>query len=199
MTLIAAGIICAVLIFIVRWFIERANYKALSEDCVRWQREQREKFSSGSVERSHGTCGSFAETRGQVEDGCLTTDGLAARSHPTTGVTPGPLVKSTSQNPPTRAEARLRCVDGADRASKFPNTESLHSGTSPAEASARDLRRGVSEATPEGPGTDGHKPLMRNRVGDDCPSAKGYAAGENFKPTNPNNIFPRGRWSVRGN
>jgi hypothetical protein len=66
----------------------------------------------------------------------------------------------------------------------FPITETLQPSTSPAEASAHGLRRGVAEVSPEGPGTDGHKPLMRNRVGDVMsPSAIGYTAGENFDLT----------------
>lgn len=98
----------------------------------------------------------------------------------------------------------------------FPNTEPLRSGASPAEASARSLRCGVSEAAPEGPGTDGHKPLMRNREGhDQSPSATGHTAGENFSGTpeqsgvcaapvkltgtqNANDLAPNSRRSLRG-
>jgi hypothetical protein len=58
-------------------------------------------------------------------------------------------------------------------ASTITNTEALQAGTLPSEAQL--------EAPPEGPGTDGNKPLMRNRVGDDCPSAIGHTDGNNFE------------------
>lgn len=67
----------------------------------------------------------------------------------------------------------------------IPKTEQERKGQSPAV--------GTSEPAPEGPGTDGNKPLMRNRVGNDGPSANGYTTGDTLPPGVDHRATPQHR------